>query len=302
MTSGTDRLQTDYPSGDGHVDCPYCKGRGVVLLPQEERKPWVIGEATKPCVCTIRRDQNLNLRRAWQSAASSRPFKDTPLTNFCDRNLRIRTDLVLFRRHLATLAFHRPPRWSFKVITDVDLMTSWLYSANEVFDGDVGLSRLRGENQSSRLTDLVEPWDLVIFRLGVKTARNSATPEVLLEALYHRDQMGLPTWVADDPQKPFKEGHLAWSYEAGTFLEEWDFLDLIGNTTRKMRTISGPPAARPNLSASLVRHGGIQEIQIPSEEEEEGEEPEEPEDDLFSRVVFSDPEGAKKKKGKGKRR
>ena len=67
----------------------------------------------------------------------------------------------------------------------------------------------------------MQPYDLVIFRLGVKAARNTAMPEVLLEALALRDHLEKPTWVWDQPHRPLIEGHRCWSMQVQVELNAW---------------------------------------------------------------------------------
>ena len=312
---------TDYPTGDGHPKCPRCRGRGVIPVPQKERKPWMAGEITQQCLCTLRRDQIDNLRRAWRPAMSAPKLDSTPLLQNSNRNLRIRADLQPLKRHIRTLAMRQRPHWMFKVITDIDLMTSWLYSANEVFDGDVGHARLRGENMSTRITDLVEPWELLIIRLGVKAARNNATPEVLHEALLHREQLDLPTWVVDDPQRPFQDGHLAWSAEVAALVSDWEFLELTGEgvavSTPAQQPVRGR-VRRPLIQAQHIPMVAVPRSTPPPPEEVEEEKeddffssvvtsnaspaPTSAGDDFFDRMTESDPDGLKKEQRKRQKR
>jgi uncharacterized protein YndB with AHSA1/START domain len=291
----------------------------------------MVGEITTPCVCTIRRDQLDNVRRAWRPAITVPTLKDgTPLMEYTRQNLWLRANLPTLKSHIRTLGMNSHPRWMFRVITDVDLMTSWLYSANEVFDGDVGAARLRGENTATRITDLVEPWELLIFRLGVKAARNNATPEVLLEALFHREQMGLPTWVVDNPKMPFVgETHRAWSVEVAEFMSGWVFLDLESCGLPVAQTPRTPIQGKRRSPVALgVSSGAFQEMGLPPapkpqpvpkmEPVYEDEEPEAEEDDFnrmvntetsddddngsfFDRMVTSDPDGTKKKGWRNRR-
>ena len=68
------------------------------------------------------------------------------------------------------------------------------------------------------IPDLVMPPDLLIVRMGVKAARNSASPEVLAEALNIRRHNDRPVWVWDDPGHPLGPGHMFWSDAVETAL------------------------------------------------------------------------------------
>ena len=89
---------------------------------------------------------------------------------------------------------------------------------------------------------------LLIIRLGVKTARNSAMPEVLAETIELRQHLGKPTWVVEETGKPLEEGHISWSRAVEDALDGWEKIPLVGTT---------------NATSSSQRKGGgltIQEV------------------------------------------
>lgn len=220
-------MQTDYPQGDGRSDCPACKGRGVVSVAKEKLPLWLPMGATMPCQCVRERDMRDHLETVWKLLSTAEPVVKTPLQGSLDKaNLWVTAPLELLKGHLAKLARDRGLKWKARVITDIDLMTTWLYSANEVLDPDVEMARERGENTSTRITDLVEPPDLLIIRLGAKAARNVAAPEVFLEALNHRQHLGKPTWIVDTPGYPLDNQHICFDYRVGDFLSDWPRLQL----------------------------------------------------------------------------
>jgi len=286
-----DRSKTDFPLGDGHPDCPDCKGRGVVPVPQEERPLYAVGEVTQFCRCTFRRDLMDNLKRAWTHLLSVKGAKDSPLVGRERDCLWIHAPLPALKAHLRAVGIRQSPRWRFKVISDMDLMTTWLYSADEVIDPDVSESRSRGRNQHARISDLVEPYSLLIIRLGVKAARNQATPEVFLEALLHREQEALPTWIVDRPGYPLQEGHLAWSPEVQDYLEEWEWVTLEGTDEETVP----------------VRYPEIPTVSEPTEfgmgQSEEEEEPEDDgDDDALTALLNKTEDEPRKKKGRRRQR
>jgi hypothetical protein len=109
-------------------------------------------------------------------------------------------------------------------------------------------------SEKATLVDLVDPPELMILRLGVKSARNSAMGEVLLEALKHRAHEGKPTWVVDQPTRRFDPSHLAFSEEALQHIQRWEHIVLdsldrgltvtpVGDLAQgENLALSGPPA------------------------------------------------------------
>jgi hypothetical protein len=121
----------------------------------------------------------------------------------------------------------------FRVITDIDLLDAWLSKNVDPFDPDINFQRKgrHGDKDPEvyiSLTELIEPPELLIIRLGVKVARNVATPEVLLEALQHRDHLGKPTWLVDQPIYQLREGHIAYDARLEDYLFDWEHVVLEG--------------------------------------------------------------------------
>ena len=258
-----ERLASNYPQGDGHVGCPHCHGRGVVIVPEERRPPFCVGEVTEACKCIRLRDTLDNLNRAWKGLSKIKPVDESSLVDYTEQDLWITSafrDTHDLKAEMARIGRTMGPSWFFRVITDIDMMTTWLYSANEVLDPDVAVKRTRAENQHSRLTDLVEPPDLLVIRLGAKAARNVAAPEVFLECLLHRDQMDKPTWVVDTITMPLEDGHISYDLRVGDHLSDWDTFDLSGGRKVKpgqIRDMSLPASSpRPTPSTSDSSLGG----------------------------------------------
>jgi hypothetical protein len=84
------------------------------------------------------------------------------------------------------------------------------------------------------LVDLVEPPQLLIIRLGVKVARNQAMPEVFMEGVQLRLHTGKPTWIWDQPDYPFREGHLCWSTYGESLVESFPLITPTSNDTPKV--------------------------------------------------------------------
>ena len=206
------------------MDCLKCKGRGGV----EYKPPGAIMPGTLACTCVRDRDIRYNLERGWKGLTAPEvvPVEESPLAEYHDRTLWVTAPLMVFRSHLHRIAYDRGARWKFNLFSDADMMNAWLsrMETNELLDTDVYLDRVVRAAPSGRfaaLVDLVEPPSLLIVRTGVKVARNSAMPEVFLEALRHREQISKPTWVVDSPVFPLGEGQVAYSEQVMEFLSDW---------------------------------------------------------------------------------
>ena len=208
--------------------CPQCRGTGRLFLRDGD-----YGPVTRRCDCVLMRDIISNVERGWPGLIKAgAAIPESPLKEHQGASLCVRSNLQVFQNHLRYLALRSGPDWNFKVVTDADLMVAWLANVSlsgvDIGDPDVARPSLK----SLTLLDLVIPPELLIIRLGVKTARNVAMPEVFLEALMHREHEGLPTWVVDQPSKPLSEGHLCWSTEIQHYLSSWKKIKLQGNTPK----------------------------------------------------------------------
>lgn len=216
---------TDFPMGDGHPECPKCKGRGVI----DYTPPGRVIPGALICSCVRLRDYRLNMDKAWRGLSRYKPVDETPLIELIGSNLWLTAREGVLRRHLVKVAFSQPSMWNFQVQSDADLMDAWLskVSTKDILDPDV--EQIRGSSVSGRyaaLTDLVTPPELLLIRVGVKAARNVAMPEVLLEALQYRSMQDKPTWVVDTPSYTLQEGHIAFNHRVGEYLEDWPYLSL----------------------------------------------------------------------------
>ena len=218
----------EFPEGDGDTNCSICRGRGVVdYTPEGALVPGV-----RTCPCVQDRDIRLNLDRGWRGLSRVEPVDETLLTEYLDSDLWVTAPHPMFQRHLYTAVYTKGPWWKFQVSSDADMMDAWLsrIPTDEIHDPDVG--RIRAQQVSHRypaLVDLVEPPELLVVCVSVKVARNVAMPEVLLEALQHRDHLDKPTWIIDKPDRPLTTGHIAYSEEAGSFLADWPHIQIVAN-------------------------------------------------------------------------
>ena len=152
------------------------------------------------------------------------------------------------------------PDWDFKVVSDADLITSWLASVAlkgaDLLDPDAASISTR----FITLVDLIDPPKFLVIRLGVKKARNVAMSEVLLEALTHRHHNGKVTWITDQPNDPLGETHRCWSPELSMYLRDWEQVSLQGSfenlaaVASSKKPVYQPPkqrASKPTRSGTL---------------------------------------------------
>ena len=213
-------------------NCPKCEGKGRLYLSEG-----VSGPVTRRCDCVLLRGIASNVERGWSGLVRSGktlPEKSL-LSDHVSKSVFIRSDTQNFKDHMRHVAFRQGPDWSFKVASDAELMVAWLanitLSGAEIYDPDIHRPSL----EALTLVDLVLPPQLLVIRLGVKAARNVATPEVLLEALNLREHQGLPTWVTDQPDKPLQEDHLCWSPEVKEYFSTWKKIKIGVDVKRNVR-------------------------------------------------------------------
>jgi hypothetical protein len=202
--------------------CSRCYGRGAIELEETHRGIPI----TKPCVCVLAKDVLKNLDRAWSGLSTAPRITESPLADRAWKNTYITATEETFRTHLKHMALRQGRNYGLVVCSDATLMTAWLASAalagKEILDPDAATVSL----EKATLVDLVDPPDLLVIRLGVKSARNSAMPEVLLEALAHRSHVGKPTWICDQPTKKLDPSHISFSPDVADFLRGWDHFAL----------------------------------------------------------------------------
>lgn len=203
--------------------CPYCYGTGAVDL---DRTHCGV-PTTRPCQCLRAADLTRGMEAAWRglSRAPRLPFR-SHLSGYVGSDLYITSGDDELRAHLRNVAIQMGPQWSYRVLSDADLMVAWLSPASllgkEILDPDAA----EVSSEKATLVDLVEPPGLLILRLGVKNARNGAMPEVLLETLSHRAHVDRPVWVVDQPTRRLNVGHLSYSEEVEQTLATWEHLYL----------------------------------------------------------------------------
>jgi len=266
--------RSDYPQGDGIPNCPFCRGRGVVPLTKEERPPMAIGEVTKICNCVLIRDVMHNLERGWKGLSKAKPIESSPLAGKHTEDLIITSSAFKLKQHVKHIAARMGPRWNFLVVSDATLMDAWLSKGLDIYDADIlGLRendrRKLDKSPIEALSELVEHPALLIICLGVKAARNSAMPEVLLETLTLRAFRDKTTWLVDQPAYPLMEGHISYSSFVGSHIESWGSVALDSGIQKMdmgtnvpgekvpVPTAARPTATRPTATRPAVRKSPV---------------------------------------------
>lgn len=250
--------------------CQKCYGRGAIEL---ERTHHGI-PITQPCTCVMAKDICRNLNKAWDRLAYATKITESPLLAYSNQNVYVTATIDTFRSHLKYVGIKQGRNWSFSVASDSELITAWLanvaLSGKEILDPDAASVSL----EKLTLVDLVEPPDLLVILLGVKSARNSAMPEVFLEAITHRAHIQKPTWIVDQPDRKLDPSHLCYSSQVAEFLREWDHFELdsvnpglaiemIGSEHTPSVGVRGPVSsgAMTLSSAGNASNGGARRVE-----------------------------------------
>lgn len=236
--------------------CDKCYGKGYLDAGTDARGI----PLTKPCPCQIAKDTIRNVNRAWAGLTAAPKIERSPLVKHTGGNLYVTATDATLRAHLRHVGLRNGPYWGFKVVTDSDMMTAWLSPiglvGKEILDPDAATV----STEKATLVDLVDPPELLVVRLGVKSARNSAMGEVLLEALYHRSHVGKPTWVVDQPTRRFDPSHLAFSEDGLHHIQQFPrvVLDDVpeGLAIELVSSSEGEPSTAPRATGSMTLSAG----------------------------------------------
>jgi len=157
-------------------------------------------------------------------------------------NLFIKCSWEDFRPHFRLIAQFLLERhsfqWHFRFVTDEQIKT--VFVGSEAYAAKPKKKRDEVISFNS-LGDLIgESWDLVIIRLGIISYKNVAMPGALKESLRIREVLNKPTWILDDPGKPFEIGHEAYSAELAEYIKIWfDEVDLPRGESNTKRQGAG---------------------------------------------------------------
>ncbi len=220
-------------------NCPKCKGYGFTLT----EEVYMGSPVTVQCVCMLKEALKLQCEKAWKDLSSVPVDRKSPMIGKMKENLRLIASQNELAIHLRTaILSERNPILNIRVVSDATLISAWLSNVSE--DNKVDPDLIRDINVRG-LEDLAEAPDLLIVRLGVKRARNSATSEVLIETIELRQHLNRATWIVEEPSKPLQEGHLAWSSALEETLNGWKIYNVSGSDS-----FATSVKKKPNLSLS----------------------------------------------------
>jgi hypothetical protein len=228
-------------------ECPLCGGTGMVRAGSTPPHP----PSHRRCECVLHLDILQNAEKAYKGLSKAPVISTSPLLGRDAEDLWV-TAGEEFLAHLRHVAIRKPSTWSLRVVSDAELTTAWLASialqGKDILDADA----YAVSTQFITIPDLVVPPDLLVIRMGVKAARNSAAPEVLAEALQTRTFEGKPTWLWDEPHHPLDTGHIFWSDLVERILRPWKKVDGLGKV-ESATTTSGMPGKRARKAGKPMR-------------------------------------------------
>lgn len=238
-------------------DCQECGGSGFIMVDTDGPPEVVV------CSNVAAMDRARNVNKGWSNLMKAESIPRSPLVGLERSNLLITADFPTFRKNLRHVALRMPTLWLFRVVTDLQILEAWFASAKvkgvALLDPDLQASVRLDALDSS---DLTLPPDLLIIQLGVKTTSNKEMPKLLFEVIQARFSEDKPTWLWDQPHRPFRDGHRAYMYATEEYFEVWGLrkVNLGGssyNVTRQPEarpgdefdypelSIPGPPPRRP---------------------------------------------------------
>jgi len=292
------------------ANCPLCLGQGLVVVVDPKHKG---PTPLSPCECTFKSELILNLARIWndvdpdektldgrkrrmsalQKAARLPEGIDPALVGcpdqededdvhrirFTRRSCWITSTKSTFLSHLRLAAFAEGPFWNARRVTDADLLTSWL--STKIIDSGTSDPELLTRHTSTvprSIEDLVLPPDLLILEVGHKNLANVEAPRAIEEAVTRRASLGKPTWLWDQPGRPFNAAMLSYSSEVEDFMveNEWIRLKLAhikGNREFKSPSEVTSTAALPGGRRSLSSGKGgtmAAKVRPPADEKKRG--------------------------------
>lgn len=197
------------PPAEPQKPCPHCDGFGQVPSANGMRR----------CQCAIFKTIRAKLGDLVHCGRLTLPQGKSPLCtgrpgdpDMTQEDLFISGSWDWVGRHLrAALAvryFRALDTFSHVVLTDEDIKSSFFGELGG--DDDVRADRVRDMVSAS--------YHLVIIRTGFACVPNKALPGLVLEALRHREQKRVPTWVIEETEMPLRSSP-AWSPQLGQYLD-----------------------------------------------------------------------------------
>lgn len=223
-----ERAETYLPKATPtHADpnCPRCSGTGDIEVPFPQVKlpagVKLFDMASDACPCTVAVRRRQQLDKISPGLSMLAPAADSILAGRLRHDLRVRADRPVLLAHLAR-ALQGGPVPSIRIVTDLDVASTWVANAKQVRDSEVADHRDREEVDGfSRIVDLAAPPQLLVLLLGVKTAEMRGLGGVVQEVVQCRAQRGKPTWVVDSDSRPYGPASAAWSADLGDLFSTW---------------------------------------------------------------------------------
>lgn len=272
-------------------DCPKCGGSGWIYAKRMITLPGEKGG--RDCDCTLDHHRRANMEKIWPSLSTSKSIpglrNKPPLAALTKKDLWITAREPVFRAHLQAVAYRRHHMWNAKVWTDKDIVKAWLNTAyaqgHKIYDTELDDVRVT----AMYIDELVEPYDLVVLKLGDKSAANREAPFVLIEALKCRMHLGRPTWIVDQPDHPINRvEHRCYSEQLEGILNHWPHILVRGAQIALVGGPAEPTHPVSDMSPDDLIEDEVVEDQIEEalsdldedeEEEEGGDDDEEDEDE-----------------------
>jgi hypothetical protein len=227
----------------GIPNCPYCKGLGYTLKDDDTQDE---------CLCFVALRMKAHLGPEILATPNVTPaecvfYKEERFLT--DTNLLIKTHWPDMLPHLKLALIAQGTRYKFKITTDEALKV--VYVGAESYASKSKSKRDDLETYNS-LGDLIgQGVNLAIVRLGFLGYKNVAMPGILKEALMIRKSLNLPTWLIEDPNVPFTEGHRSWSMEVHTYILESFRVIEINSPNSPVASPTPVPRARRSKDVAL---------------------------------------------------
>jgi len=251
------------PLGMGPVaankDCPVCHGVGNIIVHKG-------GEAKmQECWCLYNKRV---IAKLGPELAQAKPARDDsplyiphvehggpPVVDKTRINLLLKgwwTDLLCHFKwtFIAKWGTVKVEGFNFQIITDEKLKNVW-------FGRESVTSRTRKQRDEVATYNTVEDligstYHLAIIRLGFLGWKNQAMGGILKEALMVRQSLNLPTWLVEEPDSPFGEGHYTWSRDVGDYIQgKFEVIDLVKERSGQVE-YRGVVGARPREEPGMT--------------------------------------------------
>jgi hypothetical protein len=102
------------------------------------------------------------------------------------------------------------------------------------------------------LSDFIgNDYDLIVIRLGFLGYKNVAMSGALKESLLIRQAINKPTWIIEEPNNPFQQGHFSWSQDLSEYINYYFKVINLSEGKTSENTYKCNPEAQIVSSAGL---------------------------------------------------